>query len=200
MLEPPGRLPGILGMAVRACRPKLSFMNVAVARRALLAQSYIRVICIFELDFGAQLHGNPFCGVTFGARQLAMLAFQRELGKSSMIEFLGIELGDLERAPVVLLMAPRAVDLCWRRVVSNGVIAAMRRDLALDLLMTLQAFQAARSEAKVMAGGAVRRSFERLVRARQRSRRDLRKCGRGEEAERRLPPQPPDCQFCQDIG
>jgi hypothetical protein len=79
-----------------------------------------------------------------------------------------------ELAPEVLGVTSRAVAPLLRGIRDARMIAALRSHALPDLLVAIYALEAPLTEAKRMAGCALRRAIERIMRRRQRTRRDLR--------------------------
>ncbi len=102
-----------------------------------------------------------------------VLAFQL-VTRLVVIEIVGIEPQDGEIHSIMFRVATRAV-LRTRLLHDPRMVTATRGDARSNLSMTLDALQRDRP-AKLMAGRALRNPIKRLMRLRERSRRDLRQC------------------------
>ena len=172
--EAGSRFPGRHRMAAATVRAELAAMPIFVAGQAGAAQTQEGAVEVPDFDLGTGRGRDALLVVAGGALLLAMLAFQREPGPRSVIELLALQANQSEFAAVMFHVTAHAIGLSRGGPVGASVITGMGLDAPPDLGMTLQALEAARAGAEIVARGALRHAFELLVRAGQRPRRDLR--------------------------
>ncbi len=160
-------------MAVRAFVAELPAVLILMATDTFRRQSKESVVEILDLHLSPNGSHDMLRIVAFLARQSLVFSGQCEVGQGVMLEPWPVEFGDLELLPVVFQVAAGTVRLAARNVERAGVIAVLLLDPFRDFSMAFQALEAPLSESKVVAGGALRRAFQVLVRLGQGPGRDL---------------------------
>jgi hypothetical protein len=128
---------------------------------------------VLHLDLNARSGFDPHGIVACFARQPGMLPEKPEIRGTGMVEFLLVESGHMEFPAIVFQMAAGAVRRPPRCERSARMVPPLRFHSLLDFHMTIQTFEAALTQAEVMAGGALGRPFQILVSSRQGAGRNL---------------------------
>jgi hypothetical protein len=200
MAESGGWLPGILPVAFEAIVIQLSLMLILMARKAFTAKSQERPVYILDFDLHAGRGGDVLCGVTLLASEVMVFALQDEAGLGGMVEGLAIQARNLEFLAVMLHMTTATIRLAGRRLVRLGVKALVGFQPAPNLDVTLDAFETAATNCKIMTGRTLGHALQLLVSACQRTRRDLSRRRRQHEqpqGQRHADQPPPYSHFHQ---
>ena len=168
MAEPGSRFPGLLVVTAEAIGAELILMRLLVARCTLALQAKEGLVEIFQLDLGADCGCDLCRGMAALAFLLAVLAFQWEARLGAMIETLPVQRDEREFRTAMLDMAARAIRLAGRTFVGTRVKAHAHFYSALNLNVTFEALETARS--KIVAGCALGDTLHLRVSARQGSR------------------------------
>ena len=115
---------------------------------------------------------------------LAMLAFETESSLREMVESLPVQANQREPFPVMFHMAAGTIRLAGRIPDCARVKPRAPLHAALNLAVTLQAFETAAAASKIVAGSAFGHTFQLLVNPRQGAWRDLRRRGRASSQHR----------------
>ena len=153
MAKPGSRFPGLLVVAAETVCAELILMRLLMAGSTLTAQTQEGLVEIFQLNLRT---GCPcyLSGVmTILTFLLAMLACQCKASLGRVIETFPVQRDKRDFGAAMLNMAASAIRFACGTVVGARVIPRARIHSALDLGMTLEALEAARS--KIVAGGAL---------------------------------------------
>ena len=165
--SPVGRI-----MALGAVVAQSSLVRVLVTTDTRLREAEERAVQIFDLDAGALGSGNLLRRMALLAGESRVLAFQLESGEG-MVEGFRVPLNQGEIFAVVVGVASRtSLARSWLGAVRR-VQALVRGDARGDLGMAVQTLEYALASESV-AGRAICRAVQGLVRARQLPRRNLR--------------------------
>jgi len=165
------RLPVREIVALKAILAEAALVLILVAADATRRQTEVSAAWIFDLDGRTFLRGDARWVVALAALQARVLAFEQVSG-FLVIERLGIPLDQREVFPVMLRVASGTFLAGAGRDVVGGVQAFASRKPGGNFGVTVQTFQC-RLAAKFVTTGAFSGSVQRLVRPRERSRRDL---------------------------
>src|SRR5450755_2037734 len=127
---------------------------------------------ILDVDFRAFTLGYTFRRVTPVAFQPCVFPFESPAGLL-VIESLEVPFCQREVFAVVLGVTGDAFRARSRLEVVSGVQPLSRPDAPCNFGVAIQAFEGGLSGREFVAGGAVRHAIDRLVRARERARRNL---------------------------
>lgn len=172
-----GRLPIHKIVAALTVVAELAFVNIGVARDAILRESEERAGGILHLDERAHFGKHARRRVTFLARKPGMFSHQ-VVARQAMIElfFRRLPMNQLEVRAVVFQVAAHAVFAIRIRHRKARVIPVLRGEGLSDLLVAIQAFEGRRAGAKFVATRALRCARKALVSFRKRPGRELRPC------------------------
>ena len=158
-------------VALDAVLAQLPFVKILMARHAIGRQPKKSLCDVLHLDLRTFAGRNMRGRMTFRTSNSRVLPFQL-VPRLVVIESAGIEAQDGEIQSIMFGMAARAI-LRTGLLDDPPMVAATGVNPRSDFGMAVDALQRDRS-AKLMAGRALRNPVERLMRLRQRPRRDLR--------------------------
>lgn len=173
-------LPIVVVMALQAVRPQPAFVMVLMASRAGRRYAQVRLAQVFDLDGGAFSRRNVIGGMALVTSHARMFAFEHVAGLL-VIEGLDVPLNQRKSLAVVVGVAVHAILTRIRLDVVGSMQAFVRCHPSSDLGMTRHAVKSRFAAGEYVAGRAVFRSAEGLVRPRQGTWRNLRGAGNGSE-------------------
>ena len=162
-------------VAFQAVVSEPSFVNILVARNAILDEPKKRSGQILDLDERALFFHHVHRGVAFLARQTSVLA-QQLVTRQVVVKFFlrRLPVNEIEVRSVVIQVALHAVLAVGIAHLEPVVVAVLVRQPFGDLLVAFQAFEGRNASAKEVATVALRRSGKRLMRLGKRSGGNLR--------------------------
>jgi len=155
-------------------RAKPSVVRVLMTTGACLREPEERAVQVANFDQLLLRGCNVLCVVTAFAAQALMFALEHESGLL-VVESGTIEFHDREVAAIVLRMASCTLLAGARRNRVSGVQPAMGSHAFADVRVALDALEYCGSAAEGVAVAALGGTVERLVCARERARRNLRR-------------------------
>ena len=170
MIESLSRLPIVYVMAALAVLSELALVRINVAREAVLRKSEKRLADIFVFDSCAVLTTYIFRCVALRARDACVFAFQSVSGQLVVKLFLrGLPVNQGKIDPIVLQMAAHTVFPVGILHPEPRVIPSVSREMLRNLFVAIKALERRSAGAELVAGGALRRSGQRLMRGGKRA-------------------------------
>ena len=171
-------------VALDAIWAEPAFVEIFVTGGAGLRDPKERLAEILHLDRGALGGGNFVGRVALIAGQAGVFALE-QVARFFVSEFIGIPFNKREVHPVVIGVTAHALLAGAGGYVIGGVQSALGGDARADVRVAADAAELGLSASDLVAVGAVGGAVERLVRAGQRSGRDLRgrRCGQKNKNE-----------------
>lgn len=168
-------LPSFVVVTTQTVLPQAAVVLVLVTTHAILREPQKRAIQVLALDQPTLVRSHVLRRMTAAAFQAGVFSFQRVSGLA-MIERLDVPFDQRKIFAVVLGVAAGALAAGTRSDVIGGMQTFPRCDPRGNFGVALHALEFGFARAQPVTTGAVGGPAERLMRARERPRRDLRRC------------------------